>query len=222
MKSRVPARQCQRSKIDRFPNTYNGVMRSATEVKRVALYARVSTRDRQEVTNQLRQLREFAGKQGWKLMAEYIDKESGGTSKRSQFEKMFQDAAQRKFDVLLFWSLDRFSREGAGRTLQHLERLRASGVDWWSLTEEYLRSLGPFAEAVLAILAVIAKQERIRIVERTRAGLDRARAAGKRLGRPAKTFDMDRARVMRRQGKSLREIGETLGVSPATVMSRLG
>jgi DNA invertase Pin-like site-specific DNA recombinase len=197
-------------------------MNANAEMKRAALYARVSSRDgRQEEANQLRQLREFLSKQGWKFAGEYIDRESGANPNRPKFAKMFQDAAERKFDVLLFWSLDRFSREGAAKTLQHLERLKANGIDWWSLKEEYLRSIGPFAEAVLAILAVIAKQERIRISERTRAGLDRARAEGKRLGRPAKTVDIARARSMRREGKSFREIAEEFGVSPATVFDRL-
>jgi len=197
-------------------------MKPKSESRRVALYARVSTKDgRQDVTNQLRDLREFVKRQGWELTAEYVDRETGTTAKRQQFERMFADAAERKFDLLLFWSLDRLSREGAAKTFQHLERLRGSGVDWWSLKEEYLRSIGPFAEAVLAILAVIAKQERIRISERTRAGLEKARAGGKRLGRPAVDFDMQKARKLRGDGSSLRQIAKTLGVSAATVLYRL-
>jgi len=71
------------------------------------------------------------------------------------------DASQRRFDVLLFWSLDRLSREGALETLQHLNRLTGYGIQWRSLTEQYLDSTGMFREAVISILAVVAKQERI-------------------------------------------------------------
>ena len=89
-----------------------------------AIYGRVSTRDKgQEVENQLVQLREFAGRQGWQVVAEYLDQASGSTSDRDQFKAMFQAASQRKFDVLLFWSLDRLTREGVLPTLQHLTRL---------------------------------------------------------------------------------------------------
>ena len=83
--------------------------------------------------------------------------------------------------MVLFWSLDRFSREGVLETLQHLQKLTSNGVEWYSYREEYLRSVGVFKEAVLAILAAIAKQERVRISERVQAGLSRAKAEGKKL-----------------------------------------
>ena len=73
---------------------------------------------------------------------------------------MFADARARKFDLVLFWSLDRLSREGVSATLGHLERLTAYGVGWRSHTEECLDSCGIFRDAVLGILARIAKQER--------------------------------------------------------------
>ena len=85
---------------------------------RCALYGRVSTRYKnQEVESQVRQLREFAAHSGWTIVAEYIDHETGKISDREQFQRMFADASQRKFDVLLFWSLDRLSREGVLPTL---------------------------------------------------------------------------------------------------------
>src|ERR1700693_2704474 len=97
----------------------------------VALYARVSTKDgRQDCENQLIAVREYCGKQGWMMVAEYVDQETGGTSKRPHFQRMFADARARKFDMALFWSLDRLSREGVSSTLTHLERLIASGVNW--------------------------------------------------------------------------------------------
>ena len=156
----------------------------------VAIYCRVSTRDKgQDFTNQLLALREFASKQGWLIYHEYVDQVSGSTDERREFQQMFQDASQRKFDVLLFWSLDRLSREGVLETLQHLQRLSSYGVAWRSFTEQYLDSTGIFREAVIGILAAIAKQERVRLAERTRAGLERVRREGKRLGRPAAKAD---------------------------------
>lgn len=81
----------------------------------------------------------------------------------------------RRFDLVLFWSLDRLSREGVSATLNHLERLTASGVEWRSFTEEYLDSTGLFKDAVIAILAVIAKQERIRRSERASVAIAKLR-----------------------------------------------
>src|ERR1700686_4710560 len=125
---------------------------------KIGIYGRVSTRDKQEVENQLVQLREFAAKQGWTIYREYVDRETGSTSDRAEFQAMFTDASRRKFDLLLFWSLDRLSREGALETLQHLNRLTGYGVQWRSLTEQYLDSTGMFREAVISILAVVARQ----------------------------------------------------------------
>jgi len=203
-------------------------MKRTSEPKRVAIYARVSTKSKakgrrqQDTENQLAQLRQFTATKNWTIVHEYVDRVTGKHSDREQFQRLFADAAERRFDIVLFWSLDRFSREGAGKTFQHLERLRSNGVDWWSLKEEYLRSIGPFAEAVLAILAVIAKQERVRISERTLAGLEKAaRTKGHFPGRPKVKVDIKRARAMRRRGLSFREIAQTMGVSPATVLHRL-
>jgi DNA invertase Pin-like site-specific DNA recombinase len=184
---------------------------------RVALYARVSTRDKQETENQLAQLREFARVQGWTVCSQYIDRVTGKHSDRAQFQKLFADAALRKFDLVLFWALDRFSREGVSATLQHLERLSSYGVNWRSFTEQYLDSCGVFRDAVLAILAVIAKQERIRLSERTLAGLARARKEGRVGGRPRLVVDRNRVFALDEAGMTMREVAEELGISPASV-----
>ena len=132
--------------------------------KRVALYARVSTRDKgQDHENQLIQLRAFAKTQNWSVVHEYVDQASGRRSDREQFQKMFAAASRREFDVLAFWSLDRLSREGTMQTLNHLQRLTSYGVDYRSFTEQYLDSTGIFKEAVIGILAAVAKQERVRL-----------------------------------------------------------
>jgi DNA invertase Pin-like site-specific DNA recombinase len=185
---------------------------------KVAIYARVSTKDKgQDTENQLAQLREFAVKQGWTVFSEYIDQESGAKSERSEFQRMFQDASRRKFDVLLFWSLDRLSREGVLETLQHLNRLTSHGVAYRSFTEQYFDSCGIFKDAVISILATVAKQERVRLSERTKAGLALARSKGRQIGRPRlKVQPADIARL-KAQGQSLRAIGRSLGISEGSV-----
>ena len=184
---------------------------------KIALYTRVSTRDKQDTKNQLRQLREFCAKQDWTIVHEYEDRVSGKTSDREQFKNMFSAASKRRFDVLLFWSLDRLSREGALETLQHLQRLTAYGIAYRSYTEPYLDSLGPFRDGVISILACLARQERIRLSERTLSGLERARAQGRVGGRPRIDCDWNKVLKLRAAGKSLGEISRELGISKTTV-----
>lgn len=188
----------------------------------VVLYARVSTMDKgQDPENQLRELRAFVvrkASEGWTLTHEYIDRMSGKTGdKRPAFRKMLDAASRKEFDLVLFWSLDRFSREGVLATLQHLKALTSHGVDWFSFREEYLRSIGPFRDAVLGILAAIAEQERTRLSERVLAGLGRARAQGKVLGRPKAAVRPERVLALRAKGLSLRAIAAQTGVSFMTV-----
>jgi DNA invertase Pin-like site-specific DNA recombinase len=188
----------------------------------IALYTRVSTRDGQDVTNQLRQLREFCSKQGWVVVQEFVDQASGKRSDREDFQRMFAAASRREFDCVLFWSLDRFSREGVYETLQHLQRLTSYGVGYKSFTEQYLDSCGIFRDAVISILATIAKQERIRLSERTIAGLERAKAQGRVGGRPRVICNRDRVFSLRQEGRSLAEIAGQLGMSKTTVSRIVG
>jgi len=188
-----------------------------------AIYARVSTRDRgQDFCKQLIALREFAAKQGWTIYREFVDQVSGSTDDRPAFQAMFLDASQRRFSVLLFWSLDRLSREGVLETLTHLQRLTGYGVAWRSFTEQYLDSTGIFRDAVIGILAAIAKQERVRLAERVRAGLERVRREGKRLGRPIAKVDAETVRSLRSQGVSWSEISRRTGVARATCQKVCG
>ncbi len=155
------------------------------QAMRVAIYARVSTDDKgQDPLNQLLQLREFARQEGWKVVSEHTDELSAKNGKRPGFQAMWKDAELHRFQCLLFWSLDRLTREGTFATLQYLRRLSDLGINFKSYTEQYVDSLGVFGEAIIGILAAVAQQERIRISERTKAGLERVRRKGKRLGRP--------------------------------------
>lgn len=192
-----------------------------TEIKTVGIYARVST-NKQENDNQLDQLRTFAAKQGWQIVAEFVDIVSGsGKLKRPQFDKMMLAASQRKFDLLLFWKLDRLSREGVRKTLGHLEKLDGWGVAWRSYQEPYFDSCGQFRDVVISIAATLAQQERLNISERTLAGLQRARKAGKVLGRRAVVVDVAKARKLQHEGLGLRPIAAKLGCSVNTLRAAL-
>jgi DNA invertase Pin-like site-specific DNA recombinase len=185
---------------------------------KVALYARVSTKDHgQDTENQLRQLREFCLRQNCEIVAEYIDHASGKRGDREAFQQMFAAASRREFDLLMFWSLDRLSREGSLATLQYLERLTDYGVAYRSYTEQFIDSIGPFRDAVIAILASVARQERVRLSERTIAGLQRARAKGRVGGRPRIVCDQEQVFSLHQAGCSLGNIAARLGVSKSSV-----
>src|SRR6202453_1847706 len=185
---------------------------------RVAIYSRVSTKDKgQEVENQLRQLREFCARHGYEVVHEYVDHASGKRSDRDAFKEMFVDASRRVFDTVIFWALDRFSREGVFDTLQHLQRLTSFGVGYRSYTEQYLDSCGLFRDAVVGILAAVAKQERVRLSERTVAGLERAKAQGRVGGRPKVICDRHKVLLLREAGRSLGQISAELRLSKTSV-----
>jgi DNA invertase Pin-like site-specific DNA recombinase len=139
------------------------------------------------------------------------------TGDREQFKALFRAASRREFELVLFWSLDRFSREGVLETLTYLQNLTQYGVGYRSFTEQYLDSCGMFREAVISILAVIAKQERVRLSERTIAGLQRARAHGRIGGRPRAVCEPSEVVRLKTEGKPLVEIARMLRVSKSTV-----
>lgn len=194
-------------------------------IRHVALYSRVSTKEnteRQHVENQLRELRNYCDKQGWEIVHEYVDHESGTKADRAQFKQLFVHAHQRKFDTVVFWALDRFSREGTRETLNYLNQLEHDGVSFVSFTEPYMNSLGVWRDAVLGIIATIAKQEVVRRSERVRAGMARAKAEGKRVSRgKIPVAKQKRITKLHTQGVSKREIAKRIGVDPKTVRNYL-
>lgn len=153
-----------------------------------AIYMRVSKDDgSQETDNQLLVLEEEIERAGEKLVEIYIDRETGtkGRRERSDFDRMFRDAERRRFDLLRFWALDRFSREGIRKTIGYLQRLDHLGVRFKSHTEPYLNTDNELiAHIVIGVTSYYAQLEAQRISDRTKAGLVRARAQGKVIGRP--------------------------------------
>ena len=176
--------------------------------------------NRQDTENQALQLREYCERQGWDYV-EYTDRRSGARADRTAFQQVFEDARLKKFDLVLFWALDRFSREGVTETLNYLKVLDGYGVAWKSFTESYLDSTGMFKEAVIAIVAAVAKQEHARLSERVVAGLRRAKREGKQLGRPKVIIDREKIRAAQARGLSLRQIGEEFGISRTLAMNLL-
>jgi DNA invertase Pin-like site-specific DNA recombinase len=168
---------------------------------RIAIYARVSTDDKgQDPENQLRDLRAWCGNSGHTITREYIEHESGrkGADKRKQFATLFDDAAKRKFDCVLFWALDRFSREGMVQTIVHLQRLTSHGVTFHSYTEPHLATDNELVRNILlALLSSLAKVEAQKISDRTKAGMARAKAKGIRVGRPRLEIELRQKIAMR-------------------------
>jgi DNA invertase Pin-like site-specific DNA recombinase len=189
---------------------------------RVAIYARVSTKDKgQDTENQLYQLRAFAEQHGT-IQQVYTDQESGGKAERSEFKELLLEAYQHKFDLVVFWRLDRFSREGALATLRYLKELKDLGVNYKSFTEPYLDSLGPFGDVIVSLLATIAAQDLIKISEHTKAALAKKRAAGVQLGAPSKSVDViAQVRRLKASGASNQTIARALKMSPSTVAKYL-
>src|SRR5690348_9558924 len=154
--------------------------------KRIALYLRVSTAG-QTVENQRRELRAVANRHGWIIVKEFRDEGVSGTKgrdKRPGFNALCQGVARREFDQVAAWSVDRLSRS-LQDLVMFLGELRAKGVDLY-LHQQGLDTSTPAGKAMFQMMGVFAEFERAMIVERVKAGLARARAAGKRLGRPSR------------------------------------
>src|SRR5215813_5395044 len=175
---------------------------------RAAIYARVSTFD-QEPENQLQELRRYTEARGWSAM-EFVDRGvSGAKDRRPALDQMILDAKRRKFDVAVCWRLDRL-----GRNLRHLvtllDELQALGVAFFSMGEG-IDCTTPAGRLQLHVLAALAEFERGRIQERVKAGLQRARAQGTRLGRPRQTQS-----IMAVPGGTVRAAASAWGVSKST------
>ena len=191
--------------------------------KKVALYSRVST-DRQTTENQLMELRAVAERHGWTIVDEYIDQGISGAKgrdKRPEFDRLLKDAARRKFDLIASWSVDRL-----GRSLQDLvgflSEIHAKKVDLY-LHQQGMDTTTPAGKALFQMMGVFAEFERAMIQERVKAGLQRARAQGKQLGRPPVSADVE-ARIAELRGKGLGKIkiAKTLGIGVSTVQRVVG
>ena len=192
--------------------------------KRAAIYLRVSTTNGQTTENQHRELAAVARRSGWQIVHTFEDAGISGAKGRDQrpgFDAMMKAATRREFDLIAAWSVDRL-----GRSLQHLVHflsdLQPLGIDLY-LHQQHVDTTTPSGRALFQMMGVFAEFERAMIRERVNAGLARAKANGKVLGRPkVKPAVEQRIRHLRAQGMGMLKIGRTLRVGTATVQRVVG
>ena len=185
---------------------------------KVALYARVST-DGQTTENQLQELRKVADRNGWQIIQEFVDHGISGAKGRDQrpaFDEMCKGVIRKEFDLVMAWSVDRL-----GRSLQHLvtflDELHSKKVDLF-LHRQGIDTTTPAGKMMFQMLGVFAEFERAMIKERINAGLAKARAQGKTLGRPKVSLQVEnKIRKLRSTGKGIRKIASELRVGVSTV-----
>jgi DNA invertase Pin-like site-specific DNA recombinase len=190
-------------------------------MKRIALYARVSTKNNgQNTETQLVALREYAENRSFSVVTEYVDNGvSGSKDSRPQLDKMMKDAKLRKFDAVVVARFDRFARSTRHLILA-LEEFQSLGIDFISLNESVDTST-PMGKMVFTVIGAVAELERSLIKERVVMGLDRARKEGKQLGRPNVIVDRERLLTLRGEGHSLRKIADLVGINKDTVQALL-
>ncbi|GEM_PF-190729 len=177
---------------------------------RACLWLRVSTDTKgQDPALQRADLERVCAQRGWQVVQVYEVEESAyGKRPRGQFQAMLEQARKGKFDVLVVWSMDRFSREGEWS----VSRVMAAFQDWhfqfYSYNEPFLDTTGPFAGFLIPLFAWLARQESVRKGKAVRLGMEKARAEGKAIGRPTVADRVDTALVvrLRADGASWHEI----------------
>ena len=182
-----------------------------------AVYARVSTlHNGQDPTMQTRELVEYCQRRGWEVFDCYVDNGvSGKKDSRPELNRLMADAHARRFDVVVVWRFDRFSRS-VSHLCRALEIFNALKINFVSMIEQ-IDTTTPAGTFVFHVLAAVAQSERQTTVERVRGGLRNARARGKRLGRPRKTVDVAQINSLRASGHSWRSIAGVMKLSVGTV-----
>ena len=188
---------------------------------KTAIYARIS-KDSSDLDNQLIVLREYCKQMNYEIVDEYTDVVSGAALKRTEFTRMLTDASKHKFSLLLFFALDRFSRAGTRETIRHLQMLDDYNVMYKSYSEQYIDSSGIFKDVIIALLSTLAKQERIRISERVKAGLEKSRQQGRVGGRPKMDeVIIKKIRDMKSDGFTIVSIAKKLEISRGSIYQYL-
>ena len=186
---------------------------------KIALYARVST-DGQDPEVQLQALRAHATNRGWSIIEEFVDHGySGAKEKRPALDRMIKAAWTGTFQAVLVWRFDRFARS-VKHLITALEQFRSLNISFISLQEQFDTST-PIGHAMFTIIGAMAQLERDIIRERVKAGLDRARTRGVRLGRPVASAKPDEVIELKEQGLSVSEIAQRLRCSRSTVKRRM-
>lgn len=191
-------------------------MTSENTAKRVALYARTSTVRDQDPRIQIDELRRVARQRSWEVVGEFVDHGySGAKDRRPELDRLMAEVARGKIDVVLVWRFDRFARS-VRHLVNALDDFRARGIDFISINDgiDTSTSAGRFT---FNVIAAVSELERDIIKERVRLGQQAAVRRGQKMGRPTKPVDVEKARALRAEGKSLRQVAAILKVGAATV-----
>lgn len=188
-------------------------------MKKVCIYARVSDAS-QNPENQLFELREVAKRNGWEIVKEYVDNGISGAKgrdKRVQFDAMMISGLRKEVDLVMFWSIDRASRN-LSHLVEMLNDLTAKGVHMY-FHQQAIDSTTPSGMAMLQMAGVFAQFERAQIRERIMASHNRARAEGKTIGRPSTITDglTNSVIFMRSKGLGIKKIAKELSIGVGTV-----
>jgi putative DNA-invertase from lambdoid prophage Rac len=184
----------------------------------IAVYARVSTTD-QSCEMQLHELRQYVSRQGWQVFKEYVDTGfSGAAASRPRLDQLLRDARLRRFEAVIVWKMDRWGRSVA-HCVRSIQELVSLGIRFLSPTESIDTGTdSPMSKFLLHLFAAFAEMERGIIRERVCAGVRAAKARGTRLGRPRRVFRRDEALRLRAEGKSWRNVAQTLNLPVSTVI----
>src|ERR1700739_1968776 len=186
---------------------------------RIAIYARVSTKD-QSCELQVRDLRAYCAARTFDLVREYVDiGQSGAKDSRPELNKLMDYARKRLFDAIVVWRFDRFARS-TKHLLLALEEFRSLGIQFISY-QENIDTTSPLGQALFTIVSAVAQLERDLIRERVSAGIRHARACGKELGRPRRIVSQDELVRRKLEGHTLRESAKRLRVGYGPVRLRL-
>jgi DNA invertase Pin-like site-specific DNA recombinase len=187
---------------------------------KTAIYARISTTDKgQDVETQLIPLREFVKRRGWQLYKVYTDQISGSKESRPSLNELMKDAHKKKFDCVLVFRFDRFARS-TKQLITALDTFNSLGIDFVSY-QESMDTTTPAGQMMFTMIAAFAQFERSIIQERVKAGLVRAKAKGKKLGRPKAQVDVGKIKELRAEGLSIRKIAEVVGIPKSTCQNYL-
>lgn len=189
-------------------------------MKRTAIYLRISTNDRkQDFDTQLFALQDYVKQRGFKLHRIYKDRDSGSKESRPELLKLLQDANRRQFDCVVVFRFDRFSRS-TRQLIEALETFRKIGIDFISY-QEAIDTSTPAGQMMFTIVSAFAQFERNIIQERVRAGIAKAKAKGKKLGRPKANINVQKIIQLKAEGLSIRKIADRLDIPKSTVCNYL-
>ena len=187
----------------------------------VAIYCRVST-DEQDATNQLPEVKQLCSHRGWTVARQYVETVSGTAKVKPELARLLADAHAGKFSAVVVWALDRLGRGGIAEIAGIVGKLDAAHVALVSVKEPWADTSGPVRDLLVAVMSWVAQQERSRLVERTKAGMARARADGKRLGRPPlDRAAMKTALALLAAGKRIEDVARVVGLGASTIRREL-